>query len=179
MRGRPAKPIEGLDQYDFDQLAKSPKSSAREKLRFLALAHIKEGSSFVKVAKMLRIYPRTISSWVRKFREKGIDSLRDQYRGGAQLRLPDDKYEEFRESVIALQARHKGGRIRGDDVRELMQSKYGIQCSLATVYNTLKRAKLVWITGRSQHPKADREAQLNFKKTLEKKSKKPSQTMSP
>ncbi|MDA1056478.1 MAG: winged helix-turn-helix domain-containing protein [Proteobacteria bacterium] len=178
MRGRPAKPIEGIEQYDFDKLSKSPKSSAREKLRFLALAHIKEGTPFFEVSKMLRVYPRTISAWVRKFREKGLGGLRDQYRGGAQLRLPDNKYEEFRDSVIALQASRKGGRIRGEDVRELLQSQYAIRCSLATVYNTLKRAKLVWITGRSQHPKADKEAQLNFKKTLGKKSKRPSQTIS-
>lgn len=179
MRGRPAKPIEGLDEYDFDKLARSPKSSTREKLRFLALAHIKEGSPFFEVAKMLRLSPRIISSWTRKFREQGTDGLRDQYRGGAQLRLPDDKYGGFRESVIALQADRKGGRIKGEDVRELMESQYGIQCSLATVYNALKRAKLVWITGRSQHPKADKEAQLNFKKTLGKRSKKASQTMLP
>lgn len=178
MRGRPVKPIEGLNQHDFDKLAKSPKSSAREKLRFLALAHVKEGYPFFEVAKMLRVYPRTISSWVRKFREEGVDGLRDRYRGGAQLCLPDDKYEEFRDLVIALQACRKGGRIRGEDVRELLQSKYGIQCSLATVYNTLRRAKLVWITGRSQHPKANKEAQLSFKKTLRKKLKKPFQTMS-
>ena len=101
MRGRPAKPIR-LDQHDFDKLAKSPKSSVREKLRFLALAHIKEGSPFFEVAKMLRVRPRTMSSWVRKFREKGVGGLRDQYRGGAQLLLPDSKYGEFRGSVIAL-----------------------------------------------------------------------------
>jgi transposase len=46
-----------------------------------------------------------------------------------------------------------------------MKTKYGIDPSLATVYNTLKRADLVWITGRSIHPKADLEAQEAFKKT--------------
>jgi transposase len=50
-----------------------------------------------------------------------------------------------------------------------MQTKYGIDPSLRTVYDTLKRADLVWITGRSIHPKADLEAQEAFKKTSEKK----------
>jgi hypothetical protein len=49
-------------------------------------------------------------------------------------------------------------------VLELMRTKYGIDPSLKTVYNTLKRADLVWITGRSIHPKADLEAQEALKK---------------
>ncbi len=47
---------------------------------------------------------------------------------------------------------------------ELMRTKYGVDPALSTVYNTLKRAGLVWITGRSIHPKADMEAQEAFKK---------------
>lgn len=178
MRGRLAKPIDGLDQYDFDKLAKSPEFSARERLRFLAIAHIKDGARFVDVAKMIRIDSRSISVWANKFRKKGIDGLRDQYCGGAQLKLPADKYKEFQQAVVELQTNRKGGRIRGEDVRILLKTKYGIQCSLATVYNTLKRAKLVWITGRSQHPKGNEKAQQSFKKTLKRKSSKQFQAVS-
>jgi transposase len=46
-----------------------------------------------------------------------------------------------------------------------------VKSSLRSVYNTLQRVGLVWITGRSQHPKANLEAQEAFKKTLEKMSK--------
>lgn len=178
MRGRPIKPIDGLDQHDFDKLAKSPKFSAREKLRLLALAHVKDGRRLFEIAKMLRVGPQAISKWVSKFRKKGISGLRDQYRGGAQLTLPPEKYEEFRQLVIELQTSRKGGRIRGEDIRSLVKAKYGIQCSLATIYNILKRVNLVWITGRSQHPRRDEQAQLDFKKNLKKKSTKQFQTMS-
>lgn len=75
----------------------------------------------------------------------------------------------FRQAVLELQKGRKGGRIRGTDVLELMKTKYGIDPSLRTVYDTLKRADLVWITGRSIHPKADLEAQETFKKTSETK----------
>ena len=54
---------------------------------------------------------------------------------------------------------------RGIDILELMRTKYGLDPSLRTVYDTLKRADLVWITGRSIHPKTDLEAQEDFKKT--------------
>jgi len=47
-----------------------------------------------------------------------------------------------------------------------MRTKYGVDPSLRTVYDTLKRAELVWITGRSIHPKADLETQETFKKNF-------------
>jgi transposase len=49
-----------------------------------------------------------------------------------------------------------------------MKNKFGIEPSKSTVYGTLKRVDLVWITGRSIHPEADVEAQEAFKKTLKK-----------
>ena len=77
--------------------------------------------------------------------------------------------EAFRLAVLELQEKKAGGRVRGKDILELMQTKYGIDPTLKTVYNTLKRADLVWITGRSIHPKADLEKQEAFKKTSESK----------
>lgn len=169
MTGRPPKPIAGLDQHDFDKLAKSPKLSANERVRLLALAHIKEGKGFSEVAEMLRVVPRAISIWARRFRENGIDGLRDRHGGGPKPCLPVEKHEEFRQSVIELQTNRKGGRIRGEDVKSLLKSRYGVECCLSTVYSLLKRVGLVWISGRSQHPKVDPDAQLDFKKNSKKK----------
>jgi transposase len=73
--------------------------------------------------------------------------------------------------VLRLGANRKGGRIRGKDVVELLEKQFNVKSSLRSVYNTLQRVGLVWITGRSQHPKANLEAQEAFKKTLEKMSK--------
>lgn len=63
-----------------------------------------------------------------------------------------------------MQQKKIGGRVRGSDVLALMKEKYNVEPTLSTVYNTLKRANLVWIIGRSIHPKADVEAQENLKK---------------
>ncbi|MFI0435987.1 MAG: winged helix-turn-helix domain-containing protein [Parachlamydiaceae bacterium] len=41
--------------------------------------------------------------------------------------------------------------------------------SNGSLYRLLHRAGLSWMTGRSQHPKADLERQEAFKKTLKKK----------
>ena len=87
---------------------------------------------------------------------------------GAKYKLPLSEEEAFRKAVLELQDKKKGGRIKGTDVLRLMEEKFSIKCSLQSVYNTLRRVDLVWISGRSKHPKADFQAQEAFKKTSNK-----------
>lgn len=166
MRGRKAAQIEGIQQYDFDKLAKT-EGNARERRRFVAFAHIREGKTFTETAIAIRVKLRTLMNWVKQFKKEGIEGLKDKAGRGAKPFLPEEHRLGFRQAVLELQKNRAGGRIRGSDVLELMRTKYGVDPSLRTVYDTLKRADLVWITGRSIHPKADLEAQETFKKTSE------------
>lgn len=166
MRGRKAAQIEGIQQYDFDKLAKT-EGNPRERRRFLAFAHIREGKSFTETAIAIRVKLRTLMNWIKQFKNDGIEGLKDKAGRGAKPFLPEEHLQAFRQAVLELQKNKVGGRIRGSDVLELMRTKYGVDPSLRTVYDTLKRAELVWITGRSIHPKADLEAQEAFKKTSE------------
>lgn len=67
-----------------------------------------------------------------------------------------------------MQANRKGGCIRGRDVLTLMKEKLGINCSLDTDYESLKRANFVWITSRSKHPNSSQEDLEDFKKNRRK-----------
>lgn len=166
MRGRKATQIEEIEQYDFDKLAKM-EGSPRERRRFLAFAHLREGKTFTEAAASVRVKVRSLMRWVKRFRTEGLEGLKDKAGRGAKPLIPSEHREAFRQAVLELQENRTGGRIRGKDILELMQTKYGINPTLKTVYNTLKRADLVWITGRSIYPKADLEAQEAFKKTSE------------
>ncbi|NGX52860.1 MAG: hypothetical protein KR126chlam5_01166 [Candidatus Anoxychlamydiales bacterium] len=87
---------------------------------------------------------------------------------GPHFKLAIDQHEVFKQTVLELQHNRNGGRIRGEDILQLMQEKFGVDCSIDTVYRTLARVNLVWITGRSIHPKVNLEAQETFKKTSKK-----------
>jgi transposase len=167
VRGRKSKKIDGIEQHDFDKLSKT-KGSPRERRRYLAFAHIREGKSFVEVAKAVRVKLRSLMSWITRFRRDGIKGLEDKSGRGAKPFLSLGDQEAFRQSVLELQKNKIGGRIRGRDILELMKQKFNVDPTLSTVYNTLKKVGLVWITGRSIHPKADIEAQDAFKKTSKK-----------
>ena len=168
MRGRKAAQIERIEQYDFDKLAKT-EGSPRERRRFMAFAHLREGKIFTEAAASVRVQLRSLMRGVKRFRTKGLEGLKDKTGRGAKSLIPSEHRVAFRQAVLELQEKRIGGRIRGKDVLELMQTKYGIDPTLKTVYNTLKKVDLVWITGRSIRPNADLEAQEALKKTSETK----------
>ena len=82
MRGRKAGAIKDLEQYDFDKLSKT-QGNSRERKRYLAFAHIRDGKTFTEAAAAIRIKLRTLMNWVKRFKEQGIDGLVDRAGRGA------------------------------------------------------------------------------------------------
>jgi transposase len=168
MRGRKAQPIPGLSEHNFARLAKTEKN-ARQRIRWLAFAHILEGKSLSDTARIVKVLPRTVITWVSKFRKNGIDGLKEQ-RGRGRKRSIEEKDEEAIGVLVEeMQRKKEGGRIRGADVHKMIAVQYGINLSNGSLYRVLHRAGLSWITGRSRHPQADVAKQEGFKKTLKKK----------
>ena len=129
------------------KLAKT-EGNPRERIRFLAFAHLREGKTFTATAASVRVKLRSLMRWIEKFQTEGFEGLKDKSGRGAQPFLASEDHHAFRQAVLELQEKRIGGRVRGKDVFELMRTKYGVNPTLKTVYNTLKRSDLVWITGR-------------------------------
>lgn len=164
MKGRKAKLPPNLFEHNFTQLAKR-ETHARTRQRFLGLSHLQDGATITEVARICKTARSTIYSWLKRLELEGIHGLKEKEGRGSHLKLPLDQHAAFKQSVLDLQSNRKGGRIRGIDILHLMEEKFGVKCNLSTVYRTLERVDLVWISGRSIHPKANLEAQEEFKKT--------------
>jgi transposase len=150
-------------EHDFALLAKKEKH-ARTRIRLLGLDNLKKGRTARETAELLCVHENSVKRWLKSFSDRGLEGLKEQSGRGAKRKVPKEQEEAFRASIIELQANRKGGRIRGSDVLILMKEKLGIDCSLDTAYESLKRANFVWITSRSKHPNANFEEQDNFKK---------------
>jgi transposase len=161
--GRPLKLPEAIHKYDFSSLAKK-ESHARTRIRLLGLELLKKGKSARETALALSVHENSVKRWLKSFANHGLMGLKEGTGRGAKRKMPKDQEEAFRNSILELQAKREGGRIRGSDVLTLMKEKFGIDCSLDTAYESLKRANFVWITSRSQHPNCDPQEQDNFKK---------------
>lgn len=154
-----------FESYDFIKLSKRRKNP-REQIRLLAFAHLKEGKSVKEAAAMVKVSRNAVYVWLRRFRSKSIEGLEEVGGRGAKLKLPLSEHEAFRQAVIELQENRRGGRVKGSDILELIEAKFGVKCTKRSVYNHLKRANLVWISARSKHPQADLAKQESFKKNL-------------
>ena len=115
MRGRKAEAIKDLERYDFDKLSKT-QGNSRERKRYLAFAHIRDGKTFTEAAAGIRIKLRTLMNWVKRFKNLGIDELADRAGRGAKPYLSPEDRAAFKQSVLELQQKKAGGRIRGSDV---------------------------------------------------------------
>jgi len=156
---------EDIFDYDFSLLAKRSKHP-RERIRLLAFAHLKDGKSVQEAAKAVKVTRNAVYTWLRAFRNAKLDGLKEKKGRGAKLKLPISEHEAFREAVLKLQENRSGGRLKGQEILELMQKEFGITCTQRSVYNHLKRANIVWVSARSKHPKGDLEKQKEYKKNF-------------
>jgi transposase len=152
-----------LQKYNFDLLARQ-EPSGRRRLRYIALAHIKDGKSSAETALALRVTPRAVTQWLKWFIEEGVDRLDGIPHYWNTQRLPKTQEEAFRQAVEELQRNRGGGRARGEDIRQLLAQQFGVDYTLNGVYELLKRLDMAWISARSVSPNADPLKQAEFKK---------------
>ena len=152
-----------LQKYNFDLLARQ-EPSGRRRLRYLALAHIKDGKSASETALALRVTSRAVTQWLKWFVDEGLDRVAGIPHYWSPQRLPKTQEEAFRRAVEQLQDRRGGGRVRGEDIRQLLDEQFGVVYTLNGVYELLKRLDMVWISARSVSPNANPAKQAEFKK---------------
>ena len=107
----------------------------------------------------------TIKDWVHLFCEGGLEALLSIRSGrGRKSKLSQDQDSELKQLLSQKHESLNGGRLRGYDIRNIIEEEFGVKYALRGVYHLLHRLKYSWITSRSIHPKADPQAQEDFKK---------------
>lgn len=73
-------------------------ASKRAARRLMALRLLFEGHPYAEVVTILHIAPRTVSRWIGRFNQYGVDGLtHDRERSGRPTKIPLDKYDQFKE----------------------------------------------------------------------------------
>jgi transposase len=157
--------LQQLQRYNFDLLARQELNGQR-RMRYIALAHLKDGKNFTEVADALRVTRHSVMRWLKWFACGGVDRLAGTPHYWSTQRLPKTQEEAFRQAVEQLQDNRGGGRVRGEDIRQLLSEQFAVAYSLNGVYDLLKRLDMAWISARSISPHADPVKQAAFKKNL-------------
>ena len=153
-----------FEKEDFKKLYKTH-GQKKHGIRLLALKYLQEGKSVKTVAVLLFKTENTIKEWVRFYEEGGLERLLSIGSGrGAKSKLSHLEKEQLKDEIAHLTTSRKGGRIRAEDIKEVIQTKFKVEYGLSGVYAVLHHLGYSWITARSIHPKADENLQNSFKK---------------
>jgi transposase len=154
-----------LESYDFKALAKK-ESDKRIYQRLMMLAYLKEGMSKAQVSRLTFTAPDRVYAWLKRFLKRGIEGLRDKPRSGRPSLLDRSAYDALQQKIEDSQSLLSGGRLRGENIIQLVKDEWGVEYTLSGIYRLMKAIGMSWGSTRSKHPKQDEKAQQQFKKTL-------------
>lgn len=152
-----------FETYNFVAMSKKARNS-RNKIRLIAMAHIQEGKTLKQTAAALKVHWITIQTWLRNFRNFGIERLYVKTTKVTPSKISKQVETWIVNFLTMLNSHDTGGHITGKQLQSIITKEFSIKCCLQTIYNTLHRLKFSWITSRSKHPKSDAEVQELYKK---------------
>ena len=158
-------PPHSLSDHDFGKLSKT-ESNARARTRLLILHQYSIGTKTNDIAKLFSIHFRTALRTRSRYLTGGLDSIYDQPRSGRRPRLSKEHEASFKQSIVEAQALRGGGRLVASDIQKIASEQYQVEYTEKGIYTLLNRIGMSWISARSQHPKADKDKQEEFKKNL-------------
>jgi len=136
--------------------------------RLLALALVLEGVSRKIAAESCGMDRQTLRDWVHRYNAEGVEGLSDRSGGGVKARLTTDQMAQLSTWVEEGPDPERDGvvRWRRADLARRIEAVFGIKLHERTVGTYLKKLGFRRMSVRPEHPKADPQSQMAFKKTL-------------
>lgn len=150
---------------NFSRLARTC-AHPRERMRYLGLSHLQQGAGITAIAQMLQVTRQTVTRWVRRYCQEGLEGLREHPRPGRTPILTAQERAWMLDMLDTLCKQQQGGRVLARDIQRAVQDKSGKTFHLDSVYRWLHEAGMSWVTSRSRHPQSNTEAQREFQKKI-------------
>jgi transposase len=157
--------IEQIQDYDF-KLEYKKERDPLIKIKLLALHHLQSGKLLKDVVELTLYDECAIRRWIRAFVDFDYEGLIEKPGRGSKPRLAPNDEDSFKKYLDELQESKNGGRITCIDIQKLLFEKFDCNYTTSGVYTLLDRLNIVWISGRSKHPKHCEDAINNFKETF-------------
>ena len=105
-----------------------------------------------------------VQRWVYAYRDRGVEGLIAQPRGGSELKLSRELQKHFVERFKAGPAERDGGvcRLGGRDGVRILEQEFGVAYTLNAVYELLHRNGQSCLRPRPRHRKSDTQAQQQW-----------------
>jgi transposase len=150
-----------------DQLAALIRAEPRAKVvrRLTAVRLALLGQTAPAIAAQVLLSDRQVRTWVGRYNEGGPEALSDRPGRGRKGPLTAAQEGRLRDRLCAGATQADGVCVlRGEDVRRILESEFGVLRSLQAVYDLLHRLGFGPLRPRPRHPQGDPQAQQGFKK---------------
>lgn len=141
--------IEELIELKAIAAAKSESARLAERAEIIVLWS--EGSSITEVAQRLNVTRHTVSKWIRRYYEGGIDGLRDEARSGRPQVYGDECLDTILD-VISRDPKEVGATFSSWSIRNLeryMNEVKGISIKRSRINRLLQREGYHWVQERA------------------------------
>ena len=154
-----------LSIEELRQLAGRVKDG-RVSRRLLAIALVLEGASRKDAAESCGMDRQTLRDWVHRYNAEGVEGLSDLYGGGVKALLTSDQMATLSTWVEEGPDPERDGvvRWRRKDLARRIEAVFGIKLHERTVGSYLAKLGFRRLSVRPEHPKADPQSQMAFKK---------------
>jgi len=153
VRARKRKDLQELQR----RVARERDARQRDRYRMVLLAL--EGLTAVEIAKRVGRSRRTVQQWVYRYRDEGLEAIRERPRPGQPKKLAPEREEAFRQRLAAGPTADDGVcTLRSRDIQRILEKEFGVTYSLQGVYDLLHRLGYACLKPRPRHRKNDPEA---------------------
>ncbi|WP_078411358.1 helix-turn-helix domain-containing protein [Priestia abyssalis] len=160
----------GLTPTDLKRLEKK-QTDVHLRVRIMAVRLVMEGRMGKETAQLCNLHRQSVSTYVKKFNEGGIDALLDRkYGPGRACFLTEDQQDELKKMMLTSSPSDHGLGCgvswTTPIIREYLKNTYHIQMSLTGILRMLWRLGLSYTRPTYVLAKADPEKQRVFRQEM-------------
>ena len=131
---------------------------AKQRDRYRAILLALEGRSAPAIAKTLARSRRFVQRWVYTYRDHGLAAVGPERQTGRPPNLPATEEASFKARFLADPTEADGVcTLRGKEAQRILKEEFGVEYTLAGVYDLLHRLGLSCLAPRPRHRKNDPE----------------------
>jgi transposase len=143
---------------DLEQLRQRSRQqrNARQRDRYRAVVLALEGHSAPAIARTLARSRRGVQLWVYAYRDRGLEAIGPKRQPGCPSKLPEEKQPSFRDRLLGGPTARDGVcTLRAKEIRRILWEEFGVEYTVAGVYDLLHRLGFSCLAPRPRHRKND------------------------
>jgi len=135
----------------------SQENNARMRIRLLEIYHFRLGNNRAKVARNLGDARGSVSKWVDRYLNHGLESIQTKASTGRPSKLLNTQRAQIGRLVLSQVDAKEGGWLLSEDIQVFIAQQFNVKYSLRNIYHLFHGLGFSWVTSRSKQSEQTQE----------------------